>query len=169
MNRRVPMPSPSGRNREGLFVASERGFGIAYDAAPAPKQRMTKRAFDRAYDHVVETFGQEAADALWNGMIGPAYAAEEQEAAEDETEADVQEHYSRLMDPESAEAKEAAKEAVSKDSKARDGLPVYSNKLPLDALTGESVRHGRAGAAMDSTPAAIAAMARRTIKIGPIF
>jgi hypothetical protein len=156
MSRRVPMPSPSGRNREGLFVASERGFGLAYDAAPE-KSRMTKKAFDRAYDHVVETFGQAAADALWNGMIGPAYERDEQEA-EDDAVQDPD-----LMDPNSAASKLAAKEAVSKDA----GLPSYTGpeKTRISGLP-KNEADAMAG---DGTPAEIAAMARRTIKIGPIF
>jgi hypothetical protein len=137
MTRRA-MPSPRGTNAAGLFVTSERGFGLAYDAAPEPKQRMTKAEFDRAYDYAVANHGQKAADALWNGMVGPAYERDDQEKAEDDAEQNLD-----LMDPSSPAAKLAAREAVSKDSKARDGLPNYAAGLPKNAISGRSVTNGR--------------------------
>jgi hypothetical protein len=90
---RIPMPSPSGRNAENLFLPSAGGFAL--DAAPEPKPRLTKQQFDRLYDHVVERFGQEMGDALWGGMTGPAYEAEQ---AEDDTPRDLD-----VSNPESAD------------------------------------------------------------------
>jgi hypothetical protein len=115
---RIPMPSPSGKNREGLFMPSR--SGMALDAAPdEPTRRPSRALCNRAYERVLEECGRAAADEWWGTLFGPPDAPAE-DLEEGETYAG--EHQSR--------------EAVSKDGL---GLPTYRrNGMPDNALAGDS-------------------------------
>jgi hypothetical protein len=132
MNRRVAMPSPSGRNDAKLYFPA--GTGYAFDAA-SPKQRMTKRAFDRAYDYAVENHGQKAADALWAGMTSPAYERDEQEQ---EQAKDVEADPNPQLRKGGGFVDGIWHDDVS-DLEHGDALPTYkSNGTPKNALAGDS-------------------------------
>jgi hypothetical protein len=115
-NRRL-LPSPTGRNAAGLFWPAG-AAGYAYDAAPQrrlPIFQMCKDLSERG-----------VSDKDINGFIRACF--EPDETAEDDAEADL--HSAALQDPDSPEARHAAKEAVSKDS----GMP----KNHTDAWRGDS-------------------------------
>jgi hypothetical protein len=187
------MPSPKGSNQAGLFLPSAGGYAL--DAAPAGG-RMRKRTFDAMYDYLEEEHGREVADGLWDAMIAPAYEAEqaadgtytesehgigpEQELAQHHAAEAHKKLESFIMQNLSADKHEAfwqllttceqraGREAIAEHKaeasegkgrkRAKDQFPNYG--LPDNAAGGR---------AMDSSPDAIAAMARRTIKIGPVY
>jgi hypothetical protein len=163
MTRRVPMPSPRGTNAAGLFITSAGGFGFACDQAPAAMGSKMR-------DAVVRHLCRAGVDDETINRFLELCEGEQAEDDEDKSGYVDGEWVANVQEPRAGKPDGFVdidgKPRHHDGKKAKDHLPTYkSNGMPdndLDNLT-------RPRQAMDNSPRAIAALARRSTKIGPVY